>query len=303
MRFGGMDISLKYWHFWHMKVNSKYTMIPSYSLYGESAEFPDVLHCERIGDRAGLHEWHITPHRHLNLHQMFLILSGHASMTIDGLTLSVPAMSVVTVPRHCVHGFLFESQTKGFVLSIPSAEVAAMAASDTALADVFAAAKIVPATDKFVRVLETINEEYQSANCARFSLLRGLVIQLACYFAASEATERQMINPVHSKITDFELLAREHFTQGWKVSDYATSLGISTTHLNRLSREVLGQSPKEYLHTLTIQEAKRLLAYTKIDVASVGYRLGIDDPSYFSRVFMRQTGQSPRAFRAIYEVE
>lgn len=224
-------------------------------------------------------------------------------MTIDGMAHTVPAMSVVTIPRHCVHGFVFEAQTKGFVLSIPSAEVAAVMASDAALAEMFSAARIVPATGKFIRVLETINDEYQSDNCARVSLLRGLVIQLACYLAASAATERQMINPVHGKITDFESLAREHFAQGWKVSDYASALGISTTHLSRLSREVLGQSPKEYLHTLTIQEARRLLAYTKIDVASVGYRLGIDDPSYFSRIFMRQTGQSPRAFRAIYEVE
>lgn len=286
-----------------MNKDSRSTKIPAYSLYGESAEFPDVLHCERIGDRAGLHQWHISPHRHLNLHQIFLISSGHAQMTIDGAALSVPAMSVVTIPRHCVHGFVFEAQTKGFVLSIPSAEVAAMIMPDVALADIFGTAKIVPATDKFIRVLETINDEYQSDHCARVSLLRGLVIQLACYLAASVVTEHQMINPGHGKITDFETLAREHFTQGWKVSDYASSLGISTTHLNRLSRDVLGQSPKEYLHSLTIQEAKRLLAYTKIDVASVGYRLGIDDPSYFSRVFMRQTGQSPRAFRAIYEIE
>jgi len=178
-----------------------------------------------------------------------------------------------------------------------------MMAPDVALAEIFGDAKIVPATDKFKRVLETINDEYQSDSFARTSLLRGLVIQLACYLAASEATEKQMINPVHAKITKFETLTREHFADGWKVSDYASSLGLSTTHLNRLCREVLGQSPKEHLHSLTIQEAKRLLAYTKLDVASVGYRIGIDDPSYFSRVFMRQTGQSPRAFRAIYEVE
>ncbi len=222
-------------------------------------------------------------------------------MTIDGTALSVPAMSVVTVPRNCVHGFVFQAQTKGFVLSIPSGEVAAMMAPDVALAEIFGAAKIVPATDEFKRVLETINDEYQSDSFARTSLLRGLVIQLACYLAASEATEKQMINPVHVKITKFETLAREHFADGWKVADYASSLGLSTTHLNRLCREVLGQSPKEHLHSLTIQEAKRLLAYTKLDVASVGYRIGIDDPSYFSRVFMRQTGQSPRAFRAIYE--
>ena len=287
-----------------MTKDSPNSKIPAYSLYGENAEFPDILHCERIGDRAGLHDWQISPHRHLKIHQIFLIESGLASMTIDGSDILIPAMSVVTVPRNCVHGFVFKAQTKGFVLSIPSNEFATMMSPDFALpdifgAEVFGAAKIVPATDKFRRVLETINDEYQSSSFARDSLLRGLMIQLACYLAASEATERQLVNPVHLKITAFEKLAHEHFSDRWKVSDYAASLGLSTTHLNRLCQEVLGQSPKAYLYGLTIQEAKRLLAYTKIDVASVGYRIGIDDPSYFSRVFMRQTGQSPRDFRAM----
>ncbi|MGR3662952.1 MAG: helix-turn-helix domain-containing protein [Paracoccaceae bacterium] len=286
-----------------MNVKTKATRIPAYSLYGESAEFPDVLHCEPIADRAGLHEWHISPHRHINLHQIFLISSGHASMTIDGSSFSVEGMSIVTIPRHCVHGFKFEKRTKGIVLSIPSTEVAAIAGTDKALVEFFSAARIVPATDQLMNVLETINDEYHLASCARVSLLRGLATQLVCYLASSVATERQMINPVHEKITDFEKLAREHFAEGWKVSDYASALGLSATHLNRLSREVLGKSPKEYLHSLTIQEAKRLLAYTKIDVAAVGYRIGFDDPSYFSRVFMRQTGQSPRAFRNVYEIE
>lgn len=224
-------------------------------------------------------------------------------MTIDGSDVVIPAMSVVTVPRNCVHGFVFKAQTRGFVFSIPSNEVATMMAPDVALAEIFGTANIIPATDKFVRVLETLNDEYQSGGFARASLLRGLAIQLACYLAASEASKRQMVNPVHAKVTKFETLAREHFADRWKVSDFATSLGLSTTHLNRLCREVLGQSPKAYLNNLTIQEAKRLLAYTKIDVASIGYRIGIDDPSYFSRVFMRQTGQSPRDFRAKYEIE
>ena len=49
-----------------------------------------------------------------------------------------------------------------------------------------------------------------------------------------------------------------------------------------------------------MQEARRLLAYTLMDVAEVGYRLGYEDPSYFSRAFRRETGLSPSAFRRPY---
>ena len=48
----------------------------------------------------------------------------------------------------------------------------------------------------------------------------------------------------------------------------------------------------------SIHEAKRLLAYTALTVAEVGYELGYLDPAYFTRVFRMATGQTPKAFRA-----
>ncbi|MBL4806806.1 MAG: helix-turn-helix domain-containing protein [Rhodobacteraceae bacterium] len=275
--------------------------IPAYSLYGESAEFPDVLHCERIADRASLHDWHIAPHRHLNLHQIFLIESGHADMNLDGQSLELSAMTVVAVPPRSVHGFVFEQNTIGLVLSIPVNEVTSLTASHALLADFFAGPRVVPATAKVVNVLKTILTEHRAANCARIPLLRGLTLQLACYLADSAASDRRITSPSHEKITHFEQLARDHLTDHWKIANYAAALGISTTHLTRLCNDVMGQSPKAYLHSLVIQQAKQLLAYTQMDVASVGYRIGFEDPSYFSRAFMRSTGQSPRAFRNMYD--
>ena len=50
--------------------------IPTWQLYGEASPFPDLLHIERIVDRAAGQDWVIAPHRHVNLHQIFLIRSG-----------------------------------------------------------------------------------------------------------------------------------------------------------------------------------------------------------------------------------
>lgn len=297
-----MDKFQNYWHFWNMDNNLRAATIPAYSLYGESAEFPDVLHCERISERAHVHDWRISAHRHLNLHQIFLITVGQVSMSLDGSNFVIPQMSFVSVPRHSVHGFYFEKRTQGFVLSIPSVEVRTLAESEASLADVFAAPQIIPASQKAIGVLETIDREQHAASCARMSLLRALALQFVCHLADNAESENQLLSPLHSKVSDFEMLARDHFDQGWKVSDYASKLGISATHLNRLCRKVLGQSPQAFLHMLVIQEAKRLLAYTRLEVASVGYRIGFDDPSYFSRSFLRCTGQSPRDFRKKYEV-
>ena len=103
-----------------------------------------------------------------------------------------------------------------------------------------------------------------------------------------------------ARMEAFETLARETLASGWKVADYARALGCSATHLNRLTHAHAGQSPAAFLAGLRMQEARRLLAYTLMDVAEVGYRLGYEDPSYFSRAFRRETGLSPSAFRRPY---
>ncbi len=45
-------------------------------------------------------------------------------------------------------------------------------------------------------------------------------------------------------------------------------------------------------------EARRLLLYSNLSVAEVGYATGFEDPAYFSRFFARHTGRSPRDWRA-----
>ena len=63
-----MDKRDNEWHFADMNTASPPFFIPNWSLYGESRTFPDVLHIERLTDRAAGLDWQIAPHRHLHLH-------------------------------------------------------------------------------------------------------------------------------------------------------------------------------------------------------------------------------------------
>nr|HPG62586.1 helix-turn-helix domain-containing protein [Casimicrobium sp.] len=47
-----------------------------------------------------------------------------------------------------------------------------------------------------------------------------------------------------------------------------------------------------------VREARRNLAYTQLQIATIADTLGFNDAAYFSRVFTRVTGVSPRQFRA-----
>jgi AraC family transcriptional activator of pobA len=100
-----------------------------------------------------------------------------------------------------------------------------------------------------------------------------------------------------NRLAQFDQLISKNQTAGWRVGDYATEMGLSTGHLSRLCRAAKGLSASAYIEAYTIQEACRLLAFTQLSVAEVGYRLGFADPSYFSRRFRTYQGQTPSAYR------
>lgn len=60
-------------------------------------------------------------------------------------------------------------------------------------------------------------------------------------------------------------------------------------------------SPGQLVISLRIEQAKNLLSFTCTPVGEIGALCGYPDHVYFSRIFHRQTGMSPTAFRHLTE--
>jgi AraC-like DNA-binding protein len=59
----------------------------------------------------------------------------------------------------------------------------------------------------------------------------------------------------------------------------------------------MGISCKQFIINRLILEAKRLLLYSEISISTIADDLGFTDPSYFIRLFKKETGISPLTFR------
>jgi YesN/AraC family two-component response regulator len=90
---------------------------------------------------------------------------------------------------------------------------------------------------------------------------------------------------------------REHYSEPIARSDLAAALGVSENYLTDLFHREMGVSLWTYLNRYRIKQAKALLVSTELKITEIASRVGFDDPAYFSRVFRRYTGRSPRAFR------
>lgn len=82
-----------------------------------------------------------------------------------------------------------------------------------------------------------------------------------------------------------------------RLSDLASSAGLSVPHFCALFRRQTGFTPIDFVIRERIRRACQLLDRTQDSIANVAAEVGINDPYYFSRCFHRIMGISPRAYR------
>ncbi|WP_141955904.1 AraC family transcriptional regulator [Actinoallomurus bryophytorum] len=86
---------------------------------------------------------------------------------------------------------------------------------------------------------------------------------------------------------------REHYPQSFRVEDLARLCGMSLSAFYRNFHAVTAMSPIQFQKQIRLQEARLLLATHPGDVTGIGYRVGYDSPSQFSREYRRRFGVPP----------
>ena len=87
---------------------------------------------------------------------------------------------------------------------------------------------------------------------------------------------------------------REHFDEQLKMEEIARELGMSVSGFHHHFKSVTSMSPLQFQKHLRLQEARRLMLGEDLDAASAGFRVGYEDPSYFSRDYKKQFGAPPQ---------
>lgn len=107
-------------------------------------------------------------------------------------------------------------------------------------------------------------------------------------------TEDQVLKTVHYMTANLD--------RPLTLAQLAAIASWSPTHYSMVFRRQLNLSPIEYLLRLKIQRACERLRTTDAPIATIALDIGYDDPFYFSRLFRRRVGSSPRTYRKTYGV-
>jgi signal transduction histidine kinase/AraC-like DNA-binding protein/DNA-binding LytR/AlgR family response regulator len=89
----------------------------------------------------------------------------------------------------------------------------------------------------------------------------------------------------------------QHYAESISRADLAQNVALSEDYLTACFRNELGVTPIAYLNRYRVHRARQLLATTGKSVTEIALEVGFSDSGYFSRVFRREVGLSPEAYR------
>ncbi|MBX9641621.1 MAG: AraC family transcriptional regulator [Mycobacteriaceae bacterium] len=133
---------------------------------------------------------------------------------------------------------------------------------------------------------------YRQATMAHLTLL---LIELARLAGDIVDDLRRSGEPLLADV--FAIIERRQ-DESLSLRDVASEVGMTPGHLTTVVRRRTGRTVQAWIIERRMAEARDLLAETDLPVGEIARRVGINDAGYFSRLFSRAHGRSPRQWRA-----
>lgn len=279
---------------------------PQYQLFGEPpAQAAWIANVEPLAQRCRDRGWVISPHSHPNFLQIVFVRSGRGEMTSDDRTIRFESPCVIAVPPRHIHGFAYEKDSDGWVLTIADYFLARLLGRVPELARHTTTVQVIPlyregdVIHRLADALLNLDRELKQKSVGHLVAVEIHVWSaLLVLMRYAEPTAAVNANRTYPKIVEsFRALVEERFRQNVALSDLATELGISQSQLRAACMKTVGLSPMHIIHQRLLQEAKRELLFGDLSVEQLAYWLGFASASYFTRFFKQRVAMSPGEFR------
>lgn len=160
---------------------------------------------------------------------------------------------------------------------------------------------------KNIHLFQELEKEYQVKDIMKESFILSLMSQIFINSARlfskdSEISQSSAGISYFKHYQDFEALIEKYFQEQKSIAYYASLLGMTPKHLNRIARTVVQKTATDVITGRIVLEAKRMLMYLDESLVEVAFRLGYEEYSYFVRVFRKHSGMTPTQFIKKYKV-
>lgn len=240
-----------------------------------------------------------TPLLKTDYHNLIYLEQGSYCQRIGMESYTISAPSILYIPE----GEAFSIKSKhgeleGFYILLEHKVISSIIRK-VELSDLFAIKTLVPLNKEINQWMNTLcgllHDEITSDTPNRKvgnGLLQALFQKLIALASGGKTVSRQ------SEIANnFKQWLTKSVSGHKSVAYYAQQLNVTENYLNRCVKARFSKSCKQLIQETSILQSQLLLLETSKDISEISFMMGYNDPSYFSRVFKKVTGQTPSEFK------
>ena len=283
-----------------------------------------LLHLQEVGSLQAIHE-HTSTRTNLTSFLCFVVLSGNGTLTYEGTTYELSAGDCVFIDcrKAYSHSTGYNSEGKSTSVNETAFEKDTTASQSTNLPTSLWSlqwchfyAPSLPAVyekykerggrpvfhpDDIASFTSLLSDLYNLASSSDY--IRDMRINeklgtlLTLLMEQSWHPESVTISRKRLELAAVKEYLDERYTEKLTLDDLAEKFFINKFYLSKIFKETYGTTVNNYLISKRITRAKQLLRFTDMTVDEVGVAVGMGDANYFSRMFRKVEGISPREYR------
>ncbi|MDD6483372.1 MAG: helix-turn-helix domain-containing protein [Clostridiales bacterium] len=236
-----------------------------------------------------------------NRHELYYLLGGSTQYHIEDRSFDVFEGDFVFVPKGVRHSTDSREclNTERILISFDdeSVDAGALPILDTLGAyNHIQTAKA--GSGRAEEILHLLREEYEGAGAYRETMLKLYISELiVCLNRYMKKNNSQTGGETMRAVAEY---IRRNYAQDISLSELSEKFFISKSHLSRSFKAHFGVGINEYIRSVRIRRAARLLENTDMRVTDAALMCGFGDSNYFSAVFKKYKGIAPQKYSRLY---
>lgn len=254
------------------------------------------------------------PHKH-NYYQFIYIDQGEGVHIIDGSKITLHNHSVHFLSPQQVHFLQISNNSTGYICSFKDDLFTHFNGTlqnlgESSFFGINAVTSAIRLDEKqnciLKSILQLMYEEYEENSQNKFRVICGylnlVLSKLESITTNENRIEKEKLNNSSRIFSSFLDVLEANYKSAMKPSSYAEKLNITSTYLNRITKNKIDKTCTQLINERKIVEAKRLLRFSHSSIKEISYTLGFDTPSYFIKLFKKHESITPAQYRNNFDL-
>lgn len=247
-------------------------------------------------------DWHSLPHTH-QFTELFYVLHGEGVFYIENEKVPVKTDDLIIINPNVEHTEkTFPNNPMEYIVFGVEGLAFSFTEHDQAYGRGYSFYSYGSDKNQFINFAQLMMHEFQDKKPGFEKVCHGLLEVLLVYIS-----RKQKLSVISE--SSFQLSKECAIAKRYIDTNYAQDITLDSlaeiTHINKFYlahsfTECIGQSPISYLTERRLAACKELLSSSNLSVTQIATSAGFSSQSYFSQIFNKKVGMSPRQYRKLY---